>query len=276
MSNNATRIIIYGIVASSISIFASLIVLITFAFVPPIHKNVNLRYIAYMIISSLIYNISSVFQSVILLNDSDNQIPLYLTYFIWYGLYSSILWGIIFAINLKNIIQNKPLDMRRSEFYNLMVGYGSPLTITIICSLYNDQQPNTILSLLIFHYVPEILAILAIIGVYIKIFIGSKLLFGDNNEYNKVLIREISLYPIVLVITILLIIITQSISIYDNNYQIQRLSTGIIGCTTQLQGLINSVIYGFNISVREEIKNYRNSKKISSMKIINEGNESFL
>ena len=256
-SSNIINIIYYS--ENAFSLLGSAIVLLTYIILPKLRKTCSMRYIAYLNIANLYFGIASIliyyFNDFNIYQTDFNQC---LGFIFFYFYYSTLIWPLIFAINLYQIVEKHKSNISRYEIHYLCIGFVVPLilvaTYQYLGWLESTFNP-TIISGLLMTYIP-IFIILAITSfIYIKLIIAFKTIFNEKEA--KSMIIQILPYPLITFILVICLLIFQI------EMETQPCITFIeilIGSLKNLQGIADAFVYGFNPVVQEEIKIYFNKK----------------
>ena len=253
---------------AAISALLSFIVIIIYFMVPNLRKNANIRYTIYIISSVLINNIFSALYVIIW----DPNFPFYMlimSSIAYLGLYSSIIWCILFVWNLHQIIVKNIMNFTKNESYHVFFTYGISFTVIVINTLLelssNDEcapiflfSKEHVIESIIFGYIPEFGMIIIVISLYVKIIIASKTTLGCVNY--GTFIKQIILFPICVVVLIGIIIVQQFL--YEQNSALYG-TIFVLGFLKQLIGIVNAILYGYNSAVRDEIKYYCRNRRNS-------------
>lgn len=182
---------------------------------------------------------------------------------------SSILWSSCIAYSLYNaVILEKPIGEKLLLKY-LMLSYGLPLILTIIpavfrtynlsgawCWINSDYIITVVLRLSCFYVILWIATIFNI-TVYTKVILKIHKDFKNIIEYhkhNRALIRKLSMYPIILVITyapISTIRIAQILKDFEVPFWLTCMAT--IGVS--ITGFANALVYGLTGPVTNALLN---------------------
>ena len=249
------------ILMAGISTLLSLAVIMTHFIIPNLRKNRNIHYPMHIISSVFIYNLfSAIYLKIWGLNVSCSAPMRIIASIAFFGLYSSIIWCVLFAWNIYQIIVKNIIDITKNECYHAVFTYGISLIVAVlykILALYYGQctpefLPNDYeIVKIIFGFIPEVVMVMIAIVLYVKIIIGSKTTLGPIN-YGTFL-KQIILYPIVVVILITCTL-AQQIN-FDITGCLNMVFLGI-GVLKPLICIMNAILYGYNSTVREEIKCY--------------------
>ena len=249
------------ILLAGISALFSLAVIIIHLKIPNLRKNPNFRYTIYIISSVFINNLFSAIYLKIWGMNVTCSVPMRIIGSIaFFGLYSSIIWCILFAWNIYQIIVKNINDFTKNECYHILFTYGISLFVAFFYRTFalNDSDciPEFLLKnyetlKIIFGFIPEVIMVMIIIVIYVKIIIGSKTTLGAINY--GTFIKQIILFPI-------------GVIIYSTCTLAQQINFNITGCLNivflgigsfkPLICLMNAILYGYNSTVREEIKYY--------------------
>jgi len=252
----------YRNVASILSLITSSMVLASYAILPNLRKNQNLRYIAYLTLANVLLSITSLIGIKISMA-SMSQNTIYVIYFLVdYTGTTLIAWAIIFVINVYNIISNQSANWVTNERLILVIGYG--LTIPVASLLFWSQiggfsqdEANA------FFYAFDGLALCSLLFMYLKLMMKSKKLM-EHESAKRVCYQTIG-YSIVLTINLMCNIIAQII-------------VQVNGCMNEsyfwlhgvwyLQGFIDSIVYGMNPIFRQELRTFLTRKDSNKTRIL--------
>ena len=247
------------ILLAGISALFSLAVIIIHLKIPNLRKNPNFRYTIYIISSVFINNLFSAIYLKIWGMNVTCSVPMRIIGSIaFFGLYSSIIWCILFAWNIYQIIVKNVMDFTKNELYHIFFTLGISLIFTVVTTNLAISDGNCVpiflstdIQVNIAYIIPEFGIIMIVIVLYVKIIIASKTTLGGINY--ETFVKQIILYPIVVVIMITCVIAQQLIYQYD---VCQFNAFHGLGFSKQLLGIMNAILYGYNSTVKEEIKYY--------------------
>ena len=240
---------------NGLSTICSIMVLMAYVLLPNLRNNWLMRYLAYLNISNLFFGIISIIYVYyeIFLNQSTPtpqfSTALFSAYFCFN--YSSLIWPLILAINLYQIVAKRNNNLSRYEFHCLFIGFIIPIIISLILGSSGFINTSSDFNEAIIYLIPVILMVIVSLMTYIQLIRALK--FAFEEEGAKRFIKMILPYPLISVS------ISASVFAFDILY-----SNG--GCTTLLssiflsikllQGAFDALVFSFNPTVRIEIKSY--------------------
>ena len=212
---------------------------IFYHYIPNIQQNMFIRFTSYLIMSNIIYSLSNVIDMIIVLTNSSLQFIQNFTYFTRiFGTISSVLWPFIFVANLYSILIKQKLNLQESKTTLITIGFVIP-TIGAITWTSLSQSGFDDYEIFVYYSNIVIVVIIIIIPIYIKIIRASMIIFERDNFMT--FFKQIAIYPILLVITILI------------PYTVFQISLLIEGCETlifswiyiirYLQGFFDSLVF---------------------------------
>ena len=235
-----------------ISFISASIILITYCVIPSLKKNLLLRLVAYLNISNFLWNIASI---LIIIGYNNNFSCSWIQFFSFIGIFgwsTGTIWSLIFSLNIYWMLKGDQ-NLKKNEKYALIFNYVIMLLMSIGYTNIADTQMKY------YGYVVDLVGVIflftAMIGTifsYIKVVKASKTMF--NNENFKKMAINILRYPIVTMIMAILYIIERII--FTIQGEICTTILMVIFIFRGLQGFIDAIIYGFNSSVRYEIRYY--------------------
>jgi len=231
---------------------ASTAVLLTFALLPSLRLNKNLRLIAYLTFGNLILSLALAGDIIFDWNFDQGTIETKVQIFFHiYGECTVTVWGIIFGVQLHCIITNRT---QTDEKFLLLIGYVFPLLPSITFSLLpmNDKTLSEAQSII------AIILLMYLLFVYRRIVIGAKQML--NQESAKRLIQQIMYYPAVLGVNLIFLAVT---SVIEMESGCTTVVSGVLSGLWYFQGLIDAILYGNNTIVREEIKAYWRKRNLT-------------
>ena len=157
--------------ANGLSMFGTVMVLITYIMIPKLRKNWLMRYIAYLNISNLFLAVMEmlIFYYVSTKVNQETQ-SFKTTYFVLYcSIYSTFIWPLILAINLYQIIAKRNNNLSRYEPFCLFIGFVAPIIIAFILNCFGLIHFASMRFKIIEFGIPEILIGFFSLLTYIKL-----------------------------------------------------------------------------------------------------------
>jgi len=238
-----------GSVTSILSLVASTIVVASYIFLPNLHRNKSFRYIGYLSLTNVILSISSLATNEYAINYKVMTYPFLLLQN--YASVSVILWGIIFATNVYNIISNKSANWANwvsNEIICLALGFILPIPLALVL-LWSELGQATLIQTYIVLYGLYATALIALLFLYVKTMTKVR----DVMEYEsaKRACLQIVGYSIVLTINT----ICNLVAVIESQ---------IRGCVPEnyfwlhsvwyWQGFVDAIVYGMNPVFRQELR----------------------
>ena len=246
------KICIYS--ANGLSIFGAIMVLLTYIIIPKLLKNWLMRYLAYLNISNLFFGVTAI---LVFYYTSINQIEatlfsriIYLAFYCF--TYSSIIWALILAINLYQIVAKHNNNLSKYEPLWLFIGFVIPIIIVLTLKYFELIQFHSNLRVIELE-IPVILIAFFSLLTYIKLMRGST--FSLEEEEAKRIIKIILPYPLV---TIVASLSACPFYILFSQNECFTLLSGIFWSIRCLQGILDAIVFGFNPTVKQEMRNYFN------------------
>ena len=255
---------------NGLSIFGSFMVILTYFFLPKLRENRSRRFLAYLNISNLLYGVAEVFiYQDIFINQSIPQNPSFKAIFFasYCFRYTTFIWPLILAINLYQIVAKRNNNLTRYEFLWLFIGFVIPIMIVFTLNCFGLIQFHQSITVIITQYIiPIILMVFFILSAYFKSIKASKLAFGEEEEAKK-FIKMILPYPLITIVISIPVCVFNIM--YSSEGCFTLLSSAFLSVRF-LQGALDAIVFGFNPTLREEIRKYfrKNNETSDSVEIL--------
>ena len=237
-----------------ICVIASGLVLATYMILPNLRKSWAMRSIAYLNISNFLFNITVIISTTI---TDDTEVMTIINFLNPCLSYSTTIWPLIFGINLYQIIVNHHVDLSRYELLHLFIGFIFPVILVSLWEVIDSMDIESELIMEITqYYAPMFLILLLFICIYIKLMRTIKVLFKEEDA--KKFIKQVLPYPIIAVTATLSLCASQLVGELNGCY---TLLANLLPLIKYSQSIFDAIIYGFNPTMKEELKNYYNSSK---------------
>ena len=266
-------IIYAGLITNILSITLTAVVIITFILSKNLRQNSNMRYILYLIISNFLFALPCMILFITFNNDVNqfndeetisiqqliqasnlNHLESYILQLIYsMGYLASCFWVTSFLINLyKIIVKNDFYYAARTEKINMILGFFLPLIILMIfllCGGFNSESLSIIAissneACKYMFYIPPILAGSIVLGLSIIIIIHTKQNLTPENA--QTVYHQIKWYPITFFTVYFLAFLTSEFTNLSLELNVAALVLRFS------QGILDSLIYGFNPVFRKE------------------------
>ena len=182
---------------------------------------------------------------------------------------SSVLWSSIIAYSLYDTVLLENSNVDRYEKYFIIIGYLIPLILAIIpqtlgaynsafgwCWIKSSFIEDLILRLSCFYIIIWAVMIFNVI-VYIKVIMKIQAEYGNimgDHTQHKMLMRRLSLYPLILVITYIPISFKRITEIFDPS-DVPFWLTCLAAIGISLTGFCNAIVYGLTGPVKNALWN---------------------
>ena len=241
--------------ANGLSVFGSVMVLMTYIMLPKLLNNKSRRLLAYLNLSNLFYGAIEIFLYHSIFTEQNipqDQSFVVFLFVIYCFKYSTYLWPLILAINLYQIVAKYDNNLSHLEFLWLFIGFIFPIIIVFIMKCFGLVQFHETLIITTMQYIiPVIFIAFFILLTYIKLIKASK--FAFEEEEARKFIRMIIPYPIITVIISIPYCAFNILYSSSGCFTLFLISLLSIRC---LQGFFEALVFGFNPTVREEWKSY--------------------
>ena len=240
---------IANISAHIISFISALCVLITYCIIPNLKKNLLQRFVAYLNISNFLWNIGSILIIIGKYYDFNCDLIQIFSLIGIFGWSTANIWSFLFSLNIYWMLKGNQ-NLKKYEIYALIFNYVIMLLVTIAYTYVISNTQNYFFLVDLVGGLFLILAMIATIFIYKKVVQASKIIFDLENSKRALI--NIMRYPIVTIIMIIMYIIERILFVMEGCSIILT----VIFTFRCLQGFIDAIIYGFNSSVRDEIRFY--------------------
>ena len=240
---------------NGLSIFGSIMVLMTYILIPKIRENWLMRNLVYLNLSNLCFGASSMFvyyEHFHQLISPQAILPQVVIWLYFCFKYSAIIWPLILAINLYQIIAKHNDNLPRFELLWVFIGFVIPIIIVITLKSFELIQFQQNLTFTIIEFIiPTFLLVFFTLLTYIKFINTAQLVFGK--EVAKKMMKTILPYSFT---TIVISIPSCAFSILFSIDHCFTLLSSVFLLIRFLQGAIDAIICSFNPTVREEMRRY--------------------
>ena len=241
---------------TGLSIFASILVLITSILLSKLRNNWFMRYLAYLNLSNLFntFAVTLLYHDIFItqsIPQNESFIVIHLAFFC--SRYSSFIWPLILAINLyQMIVAKRSNNLSRYEFFWLFIGFVIPIIVVFILNCFGLIQFQQNFTLIFIEIViPIVLMIFFTFFAYIKLAKASKSAFGE--EEAKKMMKMILPYSIAIIV---MSVPTCAYNILHLSSECFTFLSGMLLPFRGLQGTIDAIVFSFNPAVREEMRKY--------------------
>ena len=259
-------IINYAIkISSSISLFFCTLIILSYIILKNLKTRPVLRYIIYLIIANFILSLSRLIgaSNIIIHNARSCEI---IPIFTYYGFYATFFWISIFSLRIYFTLSSRQgTNFAKYEKLDLLLGFFFPIILPLViysqdwfgsyqnaqCGISTNASGN-IISNIVSIYIPEGATFIIVIILNILIIRSARSHFAPENV--KSIYREVLWYPLPILAVLLTLILDNATNIM---YFWLDLTTVIIRDSL---GTMNCLIYGFNPTLRSELKIYIKNK----------------
>ena len=248
---------IFELVCAIISFITVFLVLTSYIIFPKLRKSVSLRFIAFLMFSNLLYSVGVIGQiSISLAGKNYGGLTFYILGMI--GNYASILWTLAIGLTILAMVEERLDFLEKYQALLIISIFGISITMSYLWLDYDSLSNSQYLDLndsIEIVYIPAgvVCILLGMLLYMVRKYIKKNF---EKFTANKMFI-ELMWYPLTLLFFIGLMVAERIIYNVSN---CQSFMIMIIVDLRSAQGLIDTIIYGFNPTFRKEIASHGKRK----------------